>query len=146
MPPLRTHEESRLAKHEPGVEFECSVCRAILPVGTNGGTGYGVDPETDLLVCYACCGVQDRARMIETGRATLYLSSDRLPATVSNWPGTLTFPVTNILYGRHNIAGRRYDVYFRLEGFWWHGVQYGDNTQIVHCKRTKQTYQVAQSA
>jgi hypothetical protein len=41
--------------------------------------------------------------------------------------------------GRHNIAGVRYDVWFRgPDGHVWWGVQYGDMTQICHCKRTKE--------
>jgi hypothetical protein len=73
-----------------------------------------------------------------TGRATLYLAStkERNP-DITNWPGTLRFRAFAVLKGRHNIAGTRYDVYFRVNGAEWHGVQYGENTQILHCKRTK---------
>ena len=86
-------------------------------------------------VCFACCGVRDRADMIATGRAMLYLSR----TTVSNWPGTLTFQTGRIVKGRHNIARTRYDAWFcGPDGFVWHGVQYGDNTQIIHCKRTRE--------
>ena len=72
--------------------------------------------------------------MTEHGRIMLYLSNGE----VMNWPGTLRFPA-HVRKGRHNIAGSRYDVWFAgPDGFQWHGVQYGDNTQICHCKRTKQ--------
>lgn len=113
-------------------------------------TGYGTDPETGKRYCYACCADQDREDMLETGRATLYLSQEnsgvlrleggRGHGTVSNWPGSLKFPAY-IKRGRHNIAGTRYDVWFKgPDGKTWHGVQYGDNTQICHCRRTKQEF------
>jgi len=91
-------------------------------------------------VCFECCGDQDRASMRQTGRAVLYLSKIGADWFVSNWPGTLrictNFP--GVCVGRHNIAGRRYDVWFNFEGCLWHGVTYGDNTQLCHVKRTKQ--------
>ena len=48
----------------------------------------------------------------------------------------VTFAVSRAIY---YIAGIRYDCWFRFEGFWWWGVRYGNNTEIVHCKRTKET-------
>jgi hypothetical protein len=90
--------------------------------------------------CYACCAEQDRKQMRETGRITLYLSDDSKAFgtyKVTNWPGSLTFPCHSPRTGRHNIAGKRIDVWFTFEGQDWHGVQYGDNTQICHCKKVK---------
>lgn len=83
--------------------------------------------------CYDCCAEQDRQQMRETGRATLYLAGEN----VTNWLGSLKIRVMRQTEGRHNIAGVRYDVWFRFEGESWHGTQYGDFTQIVHCKRIK---------
>ena len=41
-----------------------------------------------------------------------------------------------------DIAGKRLDVWFYgPDGYIWHGVQYGDNTQIVHCKRSSERVQ-----
>ena len=106
-----------------------------------GGTGYGVNGRGEK-VCYACCGINDRANMIETGKAVLYLTtkpehSTYGSATVSNWPDSLQFS-GRYSVGKHNIARRRYDVSFvGPDGFWWRGTQYGDNTQICHCRRTK---------
>lgn len=57
---------------------------------------------------------------------------------VTNWPGHIFAWVRHCNKGRHNIAGTRIDVWFPFEGFMWHGVQYGENTQIVYCKRTKE--------
>jgi hypothetical protein len=58
---------------------------------------------------------------------------------VTNWPNTLSFPVQRITHDGHNIAGKRYDVWFYgPDGYVWHGVQYGETTQIVHCKRSSE--------
>lgn len=127
--------------------FVCIDCgEAIaIPIGDCIGTGYGRSSDRpDTLVCYACCGVRDRRDMIETGRATLYLTHDRISSPaypyadghVSNWPGTLKLRA-RVKRGAHNIARYRYDVWFSFDGAQWHGVQYGDNTQICHCRRVK---------
>lgn len=122
-------------------------------------TGFGWDENErgdKVKVCFACCGYRDKAEMILTGRATLYLSkvsaepkvthllgvrqTGRVDGTwkITNWPGTLKFEPGMVKRGRHNIAGTRYDVWFcGPDGFRWHGVSYGGNTQILHCKRTK---------
>ena len=116
-------------------------------------------------VCYECCAERDRKYMAKHGRNTLYLSKKyvevdgplghyahpvsgirmrALPEKdgrwfyweISNWPGTLRFDC-GVRKGRHNIARTRYDAWFLFGGFEWHGVQYGDDTQIIHCRRTK---------
>lgn len=64
---------------------------------------------------------------------------------VSNWPGSLKFEVYHMRIGSHNMANCRYDIWFevlnpktnQLEK--WHGTCYGDDTQICHCKRTKES-------
>jgi hypothetical protein len=71
--------------------------------------------------------------MAQRGRIALYYTGDE----VINWPGTLRIPVDYSSAGRHNIAGTRTDVWFRFGGAEWHGVTYGEMTQIVHCKRKK---------
>jgi hypothetical protein len=129
-------------------EFKCSICGLIKAEQSEGGTGYAVLAD-ESKVCYECCAILDRDSMIKTGRATLYLTiadygkrgwlGERyISASISNWPGTLKFHSNLIKYGRHNMADRRYDVWFYgPDGKTWHGVRYGDNTQICHCKRTK---------
>lgn len=97
-------------------------------------TGYGTDAQGKKH-CYECCAERDKQTMRKTGRYTLYL--DTKTRTVSNWPGSLKLAVYHLSEGRHNIARTRYDAYFMFEGSRWHGVQYGDMTQIIHCKRTK---------
>jgi hypothetical protein len=95
-------------------------------------TGYGVDIH-GARFCYECAAKRDRADMLATGRATLYLTDKGL----TNWPGSLFIIVSERKTGRHNMARVRYDVWFTFGGAEWHGVQYGDNTQICHCRRIK---------
>lgn len=73
-----------------------------------------------------------------TGRAVLYLTGKPGEYEVTNWVGSMRLKPWRVRKGRHNIAGTRYDVWFNLDGATWHGVQYGENTQIVRCKRLKQ--------
>src|SRR5579862_3187883 len=112
--------------------FLCHDCNMEYPVRRDGGTGYAREPGTWHYLCYQCCGKRDEAQMIRDGKATLYLN----PGKVTNWPGTLAFVVNAgaIKRGHHNIAGSRYDVWFTgPDGAWWHGVTYGENTQLCHC-------------
>ena len=87
--------------------------------------------------CYSCIAIFDQESMDNDGhskRLPLYLSGNE----VTNWPGSLRFRVVEQSSGRHNIAGTREDVWFHdRHGHTWHGVQYGQWTQIVHCKRLK---------
>jgi len=74
----------------------------------------------------------------ETGdKLSLYLTERKKGSWfVSNWPGTLRFACSKPKIGRHNIAGRRYDVWFDgPDGHRWHGVQYGEWTQVLHCRK-----------
>jgi hypothetical protein len=133
---IETQEQARQTRHVDGVSFRCSDCGEVKPVGTSCGTGYGYDKE-NRIICYACCGERDKKQMQETGRATLYLVESDGQHWVTNWPNTLKFSA-GVSVGRHNIAGRRYDAWFHDHtGARWHGVTYGDNTQICHCKRLK---------
>ncbi len=99
-------------------------------------TGYGRD-ENGKTFCYACCAEGDKQYMREHGKITLYLVNRNGKYFVTNWPSSLEFKVTGFSKGFHNIARTRYDVWFTFEGQNWHGVQYGDMTQICHCKRVK---------
>lgn len=137
--------------------FHCDMC------GQNKSTGYGVDRDTGDRICYRCCGELDRDAMAECepgDRFMLYLTFDKQfppphretrnpiilrgrtiwhdKGTVSNWPGSLEFDTLRIKEGRHNIAGVRYDTWFQDHtGAWWWGVQFGDWTQVIHCKKLK---------
>lgn len=60
--------------------------------------------------------------------------------SVSNWPGSLTFPVYTIKRGAHNWHNvERIDVWFIFGARVWHGVNVGDS-QILRCKRTRQEW------
>ena len=92
---------------------------------------YGLTNENET-ICYACCAKRDMQYMRDNNRITLYLDTNK--KEVTNWPGTLTFPI-KIKEGRHNLCRFRYDVWFNFEGYTWHGVTYGNDTQLCHCKR-----------
>lgn len=95
--------------------------------------GYGTDVN-GRRHCYACCAELDKAQMVRDGRTVLYLTDKG----VTNWPSSLVFPVRYRRKGRHNMARTRYDVWFTgPDGKNWHGVQYGENTQLCHCRRAK---------
>ena len=117
-------------------DTHCADCGAeFKPAGC--GTGYAVTAAGNR-ICYECCAKRDRAEMLATGRATLYLTGDHDTAPeATNWPGTLRFQCGAVRRSRHNVARWRYDTWFiGPDGHRWHGVQYGDNTQILHCRKT----------
>lgn len=137
------------------VKFNCDACAREITqeVGAHSNgvpitTGYASEDDGKK-ICYNC--VSARADMIETGRATLYLSYDQpnggfktrgwyfvKNGKVGNWPSSLTFAVAGVLVGHHNIAGRVYNFDFTgPDGLQWYGKSYGDNTQIAHCRRYK---------
>ena len=142
--------------HEKETRFYCATCQQEKVYSSDHFSGYGQDKDGKKH-CYECCGRLDEQEMLKTGRATLYLSYDQEPRRysqtgwfypkkrrVSNWPGTLSIPLNGgIKIGRHNIAGRRFDVWFWFKGEEWHGIQYGDNTQIIHCRRLKKQQKAA---
>lgn len=116
-------------------------------------TGYGYDREGKTH-CYDCCAANERQNMLDTGRATLYLVKESEVTeseaaklgtlhharwAVTDWPGKLRFPVYHApRKGAHNMARTRYDVWFTgPDGKRWHGVQYGEWTQLCHCRRLK---------
>lgn len=105
-------------------------------------TGYGV--MDGKRYCYDCCATQERETMIQHGKTDLYLvhRPDNMTSEITDWPGRLRFPVVGkVRRGWHNMAGRRYDADFvGPDGFVWHGTQYGNDTQIIHCKRTKKRW------
>ncbi len=99
-------------------------------------TGYGYDRDAQT-ACYACCAEKERESMRASGRAVLYVVQREGKHYVTDWPGHLALPVTQCRKGRHDFARVRYDIRFRFEGTEWAGTQYGDNTQIVHCRKLK---------
>jgi len=128
-----------MTKHE----FTCADCgEHKVHVNPNdcGGVGYAnvrVDGD-EKKVCYDCCGKRDVAEMTDKGRIVLYLTKKSDRWTVTNWPGTLKFPVKARRPGYHNFAGTRETVWFTgPDGREWWGICYGEWTQICHCRRLK---------
>lgn len=119
----------------------CSSCgKLCVPEGCT--TGYGVDRDGNRH-CFDCCAEHGRAHMVETGRATLYLTTrpigERIGWQVSDWPGRLAFPTSGLSTSRHNFGGTRRDFWFNgPDGYVWHGYQIGDNSELAHCRRTKE--------
>lgn len=105
-------------------------------------TGYAIDADNHK-ICYECAGDIDKKWMRDNIKTTLYLtdlkpdySGNYGDCKITNWPASLE--ITGRYHkGKHNIAHTRYDVWFTFEGTEWHGVQYGDMTQILHCKKLK---------
>lgn len=134
--------------------FYCYHCNRIKSYKSNSIAGYANFQGEKY--CFDCCSVIDRNYMIDNGKITLYLTLNENyrkclnkykpgffnmlnSGYISNWPNTLKFNC-NIQFRRHghNWGLNRYDVWFKgPDGFLWHGVSYGENTQLVHCKRTK---------
>ena len=151
----------------------CSSCGS--ECNPNGiTTGYGQDKDGNK-VCFECCGKQDLETMRNKGDIWLYLTFETAKqivthiggktqpprviansAKLTNWPGSLLIKCNHARRGNHNMAGYRYDVWFdfvdgpivdgKQTGHVWHGVQYGDNTQLCHCKRTKQIWRQGDAA
>lgn len=115
-------------------KITCDCGHESEPTQYTGGYGLDRDGKTH---CYQCCADIERASMVESGKATLYLVEEDGKSFVTDFGGKLSFPVRYRKTGRHNFAGNRYDVWFGGPGGQWHGVTYGDMTQICHCKRTK---------
>lgn len=114
----------------------CNICGKEIVSDSPYTTGYGID-ENNNKVCYACCGEQDTEYMKTHDKTMLYLVKRENDWYVTNWPGTLSVKVATPKKGRHNIARTRYDVWFAFADKFWHGVQYGDFTQVCHCKVVK---------
>ena len=110
-------------------------------------TGYGID-RNGHKICFKCCGEIDRQELdsLEIGGKGVihYLTSKtevldwgkKTTYEVSNWPGSMRFNVF-CKEGRHNFAGVRRDVWFSYNGKNFHGVQYGNNSELCYIKRVK---------
>lgn len=117
----------------------CSKCgKECKPDGIS--TGYGVMPKTGEKVCYSCCGELDKQQLLNAkpgDKFYLYLTRDNKGGYyVSNWPGSFKIPVCSRI-GYHNIAGDRYDFWFSVGNRKFHGVMYGNNTEVAHIRCLK---------
>jgi len=113
----------------------CSICKKeIVPPPNNCGTGFGVTKDA-AIVCYSCCGEQDKKQLLETGIFRGYYSK----GCFSNWPGSFKVNVYSSKQSYHNFCGRngRTDFWFTLEGQNFHGVHIGSNNDCATVKRVK---------
>ena len=116
-------------------KFKCFVCKQKKSNDSTYPMGYGLD-EKHHKICYSCCADRDREHMDNHGKISLYLCKKDGKNVVTNWPGTLSFDVRETRIGMHNLAGKRTDVWFIDHNHdKWHGVSYGDFTQLCHCRR-----------
>jgi hypothetical protein len=113
----------------------CSRCQGPILPSAGAGTGYAID-EAGALVCYACAAKEEEKFMREYGRIALYLVGKVGEFEVVNWSGTFRIPVKHSKRGEHNFAGTRRDVWFNFGGYEWHGVQYGEHSELCHCAKT----------
>ena len=125
----------------PEETVTCSVCG--LDVKTAAGDlfarhGKTAGGDSVCLECMTRVEGEWLANMPEGARFCLYLSDRRgRPAEVTNWLGTVRYPVASYRYGQHNMARSRWDVWFTLPSgrrVW--GVNIGDN-QILRCRVLK---------
>lgn len=115
--------------------FTCSECGQTKVHNNGCSTGYGSDPETNAKTCFDCCGLNDAKALKDLKpkeKFCLYWDGKE----VINWPGTLRIKPLHVVKGRHNIARTRETVYFKFEGANFTGIQYGNNSQIIHIKKT----------
>ena len=125
--------------------MKCYTCKNEITTPSDSvGTGYAIDTANHK-ICYECAAEGDKQWMRDNIKTTLYLTikpdyqySDYGDAEITNWPASLKL-TGRYHRGRHNFARTRYDVWFEFEGQSWYGVQYGDMTQILHCKKIRGT-------
>lgn len=86
-------------------------------------------------ICSSCATKQEEKAMKRDGKAILYLDESKPGWRAINWSGSLSFRIDYHRRGKHNIAKTRTDVWFTAFGENWWGVNYGENTQVLHCRR-----------
>ena len=119
----------------------CSMCKEICQ--TEGIVPGYATTRTGKRVCYDCVGKIDREELENLpigGKITQYLVKEGNEYYISNWPGTLKIRIWHVKKGNHNIAGTRSDVWFCYATNLFHGVQYGNCSQICHITRVKKFY------
>ena len=124
-------------------KFTCYKCGRKINHVSNLTTGYGLT-KNNHKVCYECCAIDDVEYMCDNGKITLYLDEtigSKNYQTVCNWPGTLRFNIYSVSRKKTNWGLWRTDFKFAgPDGHVWWGYQIGENTQIAHCKRTKEKW------
>ena len=136
----------------------------LTPLGATGYAYLNASDEDRRKVCYTCAADLDRALMDERGEITLHLdglislrmnperviqkqaSGQASPGgkiSVSNWCGSLSYSVELVRVGNGGMSKIRRDIYFTdHKGRVWHGVQFGNKSELVYCKRMKEGYEI----
>lgn len=121
-------------------KFTCDQCGETKePAIDSISTGYGTDKDNKK-ICFTCCGINDLSKLENAkigDRFTYYLINRDGKHFIENWPGTMSIRIHYVRKGKHNIAGSRYDFWFGYKGNNFHGIQYGNFTQIAHIKTVK---------
>lgn len=121
--------------------FTCAKCGAEIIAcgcGCGCGTGYAILPDIGK-ICYECSAEIEKQFMRDNGHSILYMCEKGTGYEITDWPGRLKIPVSFWKQSKHNMARIRVDVWFMFEGQVWHGVQYGEFTQLCHVRRTRYT-------
>ncbi len=123
-------------------QLECSQCGNVIAPKPDVAIGYAIRNAGNL-VCYDCCAREAEEFMQKHGQIALYLVlTHGAKREVMNWPGSLRFPVRHYKEGKHNMARIRRDVWFDFKGYQWHGVQYGEFSELCYCRKTKRKLKV----
>lgn len=115
--------------------FTCDNCKRTITYESDTTTGYGRNKEGEK-ICFDCCGLHDNQafRALKPGEAMhLYFSN----GVLMNWPGSFKIKPYATSVGRHNIARRRLDAWFRFNRHEYHGVLIGDMTEVMRVTRLK---------
>ena len=132
----------------------CSQCGKEC-IGDGVGTGYGKNRKGEKF-CYECCGKNDLAELenLKIGeRVCQYLHIENQikgckyrggycnshwgeSYEIRNWPGTLKIKAYGNI-GYHNMAYVQRNVWFNIGDKKYHGVQYGNDSEICYIKRIK---------
>lgn len=89
---LETSEQARSAKHEEGVSFRCACCHSVKPVQSNGGTGYAVTPQGEL-ICYDCADVRQREDLKDRSKPFVAYV-DSAGKLITTWTGGVLARIT----------------------------------------------------
>lgn len=121
--------------------FTCHQCGQEKKHESESTTGYALDKQSNK-ICFECCGINDahELKALPVGRLLHFYMNTRTKL-ITNWSGTFQLAVTTIKVSKAKVPNgltiNRYDTWFVYEGNKYHGVQYGDNTMIVHIIRRK---------
>ena len=117
---------------------KCYKCgRVCKPNGIVGG--YAVERDGNRY-CFKCAAKREAQvlRELAVGESIhLYLVVRNGEWCVQNFTGLLSIPIYYIKAGRHNFAGIRHDFWVEYHDNIYHGVVYGEDTQLARVKRIK---------